>query len=59
MMLTTIREMNRLYKLRLKIAKDNVSEQRQKVDADHLCLQNLIYEATHLNDQVSAVQDYK
>lgn len=59
MLLTSLRRINRLFKLRIKIEKDQIAEHRQKADSDHLRLQNLIYEATHLKDQVLAMQDYK
>jgi hypothetical protein len=45
--------------LKQKVVKDELLEQKQAVDADHLTLQNLLYEALHLNKQMSAVKDYK
>ncbi len=56
---STLRRFNRQLKLRLKIVKDELLEMRQNVDGDHLALQNLLYEALHLNKQVTAVKDYK
>lgn len=48
-----------MMKLKMKSVKDEQLNVRNAVDADHLLLQNLLYEATHLQNQVSAVQDYK
>lgn len=57
--LVSLRTMNRLLKFKLKIAKDEQHLKRQEVDSEHLTLQNLLYEATNLQNQVAAVQDYK
>lgn len=54
-----LRTINRLLKIRLKIAKDEQVAKRQEVDAEHLTLQNLLYEATNLQNQMAAVQGYK
>jgi len=59
MLFIDLRNLNRLFKLRLKVSKDEVSSMRHEVDAEHLRLQNLLYEATHLSNQVAAVQEYK
>ncbi len=56
---SSLRRLNRQLKLKQKVVKDELLEQKQAVDADHLTLQNLLYEALHLNKQMSAVKDYK
>lgn len=57
--LMSLRTLNRLMKFKLKIVKDEQHLKRQEVDAQHLLLQNLLYEARNLQNQVAAVQDYK
>ncbi len=57
--LMSLRTLNRLMKFKLKIVKDEQHSKRQEVDAQHLLLQNLLYEARNLQNQVAAVQDYK
>lgn len=57
--LTSLKTINRLLKFKLKIAKDEQAYKRHFVDTEHLVLQNLLYEATNLQNQVAAVQDYK
>ncbi|CAL8087830.1 unnamed protein product [Orchesella dallaii] len=57
--LASLRTINRLLKFRLKIVKDEQQAKRKQVDSEHLLLQNLLYEATNLQNQVAAVQDYK
>ncbi|ODM93791.1 THO complex subunit 5 B [Orchesella cincta] len=57
--LTSLRTINRLLKFKLKIVKDEQQARRKQVDTEHLLLQNLLYEATNLQNQVAAVQDYK
>jgi len=59
MMIMSLRRLNRLMKIKLKLAKEDQLAMRNEVDSDHLLLQNLLYEATHLQNQVAAVQDYK
>ncbi|XP_021951482.1 THO complex subunit 5 homolog [Folsomia candida] len=57
--ISSLRLINRMMKLKLKSVKDEQLSVRNDVDSDHLLLQNLLYEATHLQNQVAAVQDYK
>ncbi|CAG7723978.1 unnamed protein product [Allacma fusca] len=59
LLLNKLRHLNRISKLRLKLVKDDALNHRQDVDRNHLLLQNLLYEATHLKKQVEAVQEYK
>jgi len=54
-----LRRHSRYLKLKLKSVRDDLILQRQSADTDHLELQNLLYEAIHLNKQVAAVKDYK
>lgn len=57
--IASMKTINRLLKLKLKSVKDEQFTKRTEVDAEHLKLQNLLYEATNLQNQVAAVQDYK
>jgi hypothetical protein len=57
--ISNLRQINRMMKLKLKSVKEDQLVERSDVDSDHLLLQNLLYEATHLQNQVAAVQDYK
>jgi hypothetical protein len=59
MTLTSMKKCNRLMKLKLKYGKDELFALRTAVDADHLVLQNLLYEATHVMGSIGAVQEYK
>jgi len=59
MLISSFRRISRLLKLKLKFAKEELFSVRNDVDSDHLLLQNLLYEATHVQDSVAAVQDYK
>src|SRR5271156_1809729 len=54
-----LRRINRFLKFRLRHVKDEAFAMRQDVDSDHLVYQNLLYEAIHLNKQVSAIKLYK
>ncbi|XP_021960014.1 THO complex subunit 5 homolog isoform X2 [Folsomia candida] len=59
MKLSSLRLINRMMKLKLKSVKDEQLSVRSGVDSDHLHLQNLLYEATILQKQAAAVQEYK
>ncbi|CAL8119210.1 unnamed protein product [Orchesella dallaii] len=57
--LTSLRTINRLLKIRLKIVRDEGETTRKDVDSEQYLLQNLLYEASNIQSQVAASQDYK
>ncbi|XP_074597139.1 THO complex subunit 5 [Brevipalpus obovatus] len=54
-----LKKLNRLDKLRIKDTRDNLTEQRSKVDNIHLQLQNLLYEVLYLKKEISKCHEFK
>ncbi|XP_066545545.1 THO complex subunit 5 homolog [Amia ocellicauda] len=55
----TLKKLNRLAHMRLKKGRDQTHEAKQKVDALHLQLQNLLYEVMHLQKEISKCLEFK
>ncbi|XP_006640358.1 THO complex subunit 5 homolog [Lepisosteus oculatus] len=55
----TLKKLNRLAHMRLKKARDQTHEAKQRVDALHLQLQNLLYEVMHLQKEISKCLEFK
>jgi THO complex subunit 5 len=55
----TLKKLNRLDKLRTRTCRDATAAGKQKVDALHLKLQNLLYEVLHLQKEVTKCQQFK
>ncbi|XP_075069548.1 THO complex subunit 5 isoform X3 [Mixophyes fleayi] len=55
----TLKKLNRLAHIRLKKARDQTHESKQKVDAYHLQLQNLLYEVMHLQKEITKCLEFK
>uniref|UniRef100_A0A8C5M0X0 THO complex subunit 5 n=1 Tax=Leptobrachium leishanense TaxID=445787 RepID=A0A8C5M0X0_9ANUR len=55
----TLKKLNRLAHIRLKKARDQTHEAKQKVDAYHLQLQNLLYEVMHLQKEITKCLEFK
>uniref|UniRef100_A0A915KC08 THO complex subunit 5 n=1 Tax=Romanomermis culicivorax TaxID=13658 RepID=A0A915KC08_ROMCU len=57
--LISMKRMNRLAQLRNKMRRDTVVEDRLKVDELYLQLQNLLYEVSHIEQEVARCTDFK
>ncbi|XP_077152974.1 THO complex subunit 5 isoform X3 [Ranitomeya variabilis] len=55
----TLKKLNRLAHIRLKKSRDQTHEAKQKVDAYHLQLQNLLYEVMHLQKEITKCLEFK
>lgn len=55
----TLKKLNRLAHIRLKKSRDQTHESKQKVDAYHLQLQNLLYEVMHLQKEITKCLEFK
>ncbi|XP_048853765.1 THO complex subunit 5 homolog isoform X2 [Brienomyrus brachyistius] len=55
----TLKKLNRLAHMRLKKGRDQTHEAKQRVDALHLQLQNLLYEVMHLQKEISKCLEFK
>ncbi|XP_078523315.1 THO complex subunit 5 isoform X1 [Lissotriton helveticus] len=55
----TLKKLNRLAHIRLKKGRDQTHEVKQKVDAHHLQLQNLLYEVMHLQKEITKCLEFK
>uniref|UniRef100_A0A8C4ULN4 THO complex 5 n=1 Tax=Falco tinnunculus TaxID=100819 RepID=A0A8C4ULN4_FALTI len=55
----TLKKLNRLAHIRLKKGRDQTHEAKQKVDAYHLQLQNLLYEVMHLQKEITKCLEFK
>ncbi|MCI4381933.1 hypothetical protein PGIGA_G00257640 [Pangasianodon gigas] len=55
----TLKKLNRLSHMRLKKARDQTHEAKQKVDVLHLQLQNLLYEVMHLQKEIGKCLEFK
>ncbi|XP_060641269.2 THO complex subunit 5 homolog [Anolis sagrei] len=55
----TLKKLNRLAHIRLKSGRDQTHEAKQKVDAYHLQLQNLLYEVMHLQKEITKCLEFK
>nr|XP_033812868.1 THO complex subunit 5 homolog isoform X1 [Geotrypetes seraphini] len=54
-----LKKLNRLAHIRLKKGRDQTHEAKQKVDAYHLQLQNLLYEVMHLQKEITKCLEFK
>nr|XP_006818091.1 PREDICTED: THO complex subunit 5 homolog [Saccoglossus kowalevskii] len=54
----TLKKLNRIAHIRSKKSKDSTHESKQKVDSFHLQLQNLLYEAMHLQKEVTKCLEF-
>ncbi|CAL1299998.1 unnamed protein product [Larinioides sclopetarius] len=59
MLTMRLKKLNRLDKHQWKKSRDAVNERKQKVDALHLHYQNLLYEATHLQKEVTKCLEFR
>ncbi|XP_029475606.1 THO complex subunit 5 homolog isoform X2 [Rhinatrema bivittatum] len=55
----SLKKLNRLAHIRLKKGRDQTHEAKQKVDAYHLQLQNLLYEVMHLQKEITKCLEFK
>lgn len=54
-----LKKLNRLEKVRTRAGRDTLHKEKQRVDSTHLLLQNLLYEADHLNKEVVKCLQFK
>ncbi|GIY95343.1 THO complex subunit 5 homolog A [Caerostris extrusa] len=59
MLTMRLKKLNRLDKHQWKKSKDDVNEGKQRVDALHLQYQNLLYEVTHLQKEVTKCLEFR
>ncbi|XP_063825643.1 THO complex subunit 5 homolog [Ostrinia nubilalis] len=57
--LVALKKLNRLEKVRTRAGRDALHKEKQRVDSTHLHLQNLLYEADHLNKEVTKCLQFK
>lgn len=57
--LVALKKLNRLEKVRTRAGRDALNKEKQRVDSTHLLLQNLLYEADHLNKEVTKCLKFK
>ncbi|XP_060803113.1 THO complex subunit 5 homolog [Amyelois transitella] len=57
--LVALKKLNRLEKVRTRAGRDTLHKEKQRVDSTHLLLQNLLYEADHLNKEVTKCLQFK
>ncbi len=55
----TLKRLNRLDKLRARDGREQAQRAKQRVDALHLQLQNLLYEALHLQKEIAKCQQFR
>lgn len=55
----TLKKLNLLEKLRTKAGHDALHKEKQKLDSMHLLLQNLLYEANHLDKEATKCLQFK
>lgn len=58
-MLVALKKLNRLEKVRSRAGREALHKEKQRVDSTHLLLQNLLYEADHLNKEVTKCFQFK
>ncbi|XP_047990976.1 THO complex subunit 5 homolog isoform X2 [Leguminivora glycinivorella] len=59
LLLVALKKLNRLEKVRTRAGRDSLHKVKQQVDSTHLQLQNLLYEADHLNKEVTKCLQFK
>ncbi|XP_041979640.1 THO complex subunit 5 homolog [Aricia agestis] len=59
LLLVALKKLNRLEKVRTRAGRDALNKEKQRVDSTHLLLQNLLYEADHLNKEVTKCLQFK
>ncbi|KAJ2949172.1 hypothetical protein O0L34_g6113 [Tuta absoluta] len=59
LLLVALKKLNRLEKVRTRAGRDALHKEKQRVDSTHLLLQNLLYEADHLNKEVNKCLQFK
>ncbi|GBP85219.1 THO complex subunit 5 homolog [Eumeta japonica] len=59
LILVALKKLNRLEKVRTRAGRDALHKEKQCVDSTHLLLQNLLYEADHLNKEVTKCLQFK
>lgn len=57
--IVALKKLNRLEKVRTRAGRDALHNEKQRVDSTHLLLQNLLYEADHLNKEVTKCLQFK
>ncbi|KAL4715460.1 hypothetical protein ACJJTC_015363 [Scirpophaga incertulas] len=57
--IVSLKKLNRLEKVRTRAGRDALHKEKQRVDSTHLLLQNLLYEADHLNKEVTKCLQFK
>ncbi|XP_023938510.2 THO complex subunit 5 homolog [Bicyclus anynana] len=59
LILVALKKLNRLEKVRTRAGRDALHKEKQRVDSTHLLLQNLLYEADHLDKEVTKCLQFK
>ncbi|CAH2262836.1 THO complex subunit 5 homolog [Pararge aegeria] len=59
LLLVALKKLNRLEKVRTRAGRDALHKEKQRVDSTHLLLQNLLYEADHLDKEVTKCLQFK
>ncbi|XP_049873213.1 THO complex subunit 5 homolog [Pectinophora gossypiella] len=59
LLLVALKKLNRLEKVRTRAGREALHKEKQRVDSTHLLLQNLLYEADHLNKEVTKCLQFK
>ncbi|XP_064612644.1 THO complex subunit 5 homolog [Liolophura sinensis] len=54
-----LKKMNRLAHIRCKKVREGTNEAKQKIDQHHLQLENLLYEVTHLQKEITKCLEFK
>lgn len=57
--MVALKKLNRLEKVRTRAGREALHKEKQRVDSTHLLLQNLLYEADHLNKEVTKCLQFK
>ncbi|TNN13529.1 THO complex subunit 5 isoform 1 [Schistosoma japonicum] len=58
-LMITIKELNRRTQFRIRKSRETTAENKNKVDQLHLSLQNLLYEVTHLENEIQTCLEFK
>lgn len=59
LLIVTLKKLNRLEKVRTRSGREALHKEKQRVDSTHLLLQNLLYEADHLDKEVTKCLQFK
>lgn len=59
LLIAELKKLNRLEKIRMKIGRDALHKEKQRLDSTHLLLQNLLYETDYLDREVTKCLQFK